>query len=86
MSHGFGYSESVFYFRLEQVFLRLFVDFLVDFHDLSINFTFQFRHDLQLRIVDDVCEACQTQVFQGEVSLLVDVSVVVLRYFWTWII
>ena len=63
------------------LFFQLIVDFLVDLYDVLVDLPCVLRVDLLVRTVQDVSVARQAQVLQREVTLLVNVSVVILRYF-----
>ena len=61
------------------VFLSLLVDLLVDFDDVLCQLPVEAGLYLEVVVIDLISVACQTQILKGEVPLLVDVSIVVLR-------
>ena len=63
------------------LFFQLVVDFLINLYDVLVDLPRVLGMDLLVAAVQDVCVARQAQVLQCEVALLVNMSIVILRYF-----
>ena len=63
------------------LFFQLIIDFLIDLYDVLVDLPRILGVDLLVTAVQDVRVARQAQVLQREVALLVNMSIVILRYF-----